>query len=181
MKARFLFIVCVGVAIAPLIICTESLELKEYQPVACPENVTFSDQVCSCHGKDKIMDLSRENTLRKECIERITKMSSQTYEWLMESATKTWDWVEDCKRPEQAFRQSILLSDKTEDKLLLKFAQKMNQCEGRTVSIVVFGGSVTAGQVCPNSNGREAPRDPEATDFLGLPENLTLPVVRGKK
>lgn len=157
--------------------------LKPYEPIICPEKVNFENQVCGDICDHHNIENGMTDEIRNTCVDFIKKVSNRTYHQLMEISTETLQWIDDCKRPEEAFKQSIILPDKTIQQLLMKFSTKLNSCKkGKTVSIAIFGGSVTTGRMCNLKVGEidyDKTSNPAITNHLNLPSNITLPIIRG--
>lgn len=116
-------------------------------------------------------------TKSPECENTINMISKKVYTKL-EEMTSSWNWHgRPCKRPEEAFRQSLLQQGDPHG--LLTFKTKLESCteNSNPVSIAIMGGSVTYGHLCEADivDGDES----SDNDALHLPDNLSLPLSYG--
>jgi hypothetical protein len=146
-------------------------ESAHYKPVTYPNETDIAKVLCA----DRCVEASDAN--KNACFENVMAKSDEVTSW-MDAMTEHWlsSKNDACLRPEEAFRKSMLNQGHT--KRLAKFANKLESCEkddNVTISLVVFGGSETAGNTC-QSKGNPIP-----TDFLKLPANLSSPIILGNE
>ena len=123
----------------------------------------------------------------EHCKGVISKRSHEVSEWL-DTITRSlsWPYEESRMKSETNFSAACRFSSKDGEaalresvqsrgspQRLLQFHRKLGSCgAGGAVTIAVLGGSETAGHMC---EGRHRVNN----DFLGLPDDISLPVQRG--
>jgi hypothetical protein len=129
----------------------------------CPEHPNFIENLCTCpHNLD-----SKDKTTVTNCAEKVETISGNVF-FSMKNLTEDWEDIKEpgCNRPHDAFKQSAVLPDYTNQ--LGQFYQKLRSCKAEnTVSIAILGGSVTLGKSCYGLN-----INPKDTDHLELPQDI---------
>jgi hypothetical protein len=148
-----------GIILISLGTNVSSSELRMF----CPEHPNFIENLCTCpHNLD-----SKDKTTVTNCAEKVETISGNVF-FSMKNLTEDWEDIKEpaCNRPHDAFKQSAVLPDYTNQ--LGQFYQKLRSCKAEnTVSIAILGGSVTLGKSCYGLN-----INPKDTDHLELPQDI---------